>query len=383
MATEQDIGWASYREFEGPFYRGKATYRLPDNPTQNDRVIAVITATEGGHYDAYNGYDRCICTSGLIQWCEAGQYSVSDMLGKVAGINRDLLSPVDIVCLATSHVFQTNEKNRFRFFSRTQGLNEVDTTPEQQRLFLLNSSGRKGSWDDMSRKYAKRWAAAISTVWEQPEAQAAQLSYTVARLQQFILPPSKTILDAAPTNGLGMALRAAFLSYAANNPTWASRSLVKAASEAKSTPYSIDWVIAALKEMTFGFGIAIYPIRYKAIRPVLERLYDVDLPDFADELKTHLDGQPPSFAFDTAEVQQALISLGFDLGPAGADGKYGNKTRDALLSFEQQDYGETNKIPVDHVDGQYDEWTAKKLEEVLAKRGVESLSSLQSSDITG
>ncbi len=66
MATSQDIGWGTYQEYEGPFHQGKASFllhpRRPVNPEKRN---------PGGHHrdgevaagDAYNGYDRCICTS--------------------------------------------------------------------------------------------------------------------------------------------------------------------------------------------------------------------------------------------------------------------------------------------------------------------------------
>lgn len=378
MATEQDIGWGSYREFEGPYFHGSAAakYVPAVSPTDAEKIVEVITTTESGNYGAINMYDVGIVSSGLIQWIEHGQYSVSDMLGKVAQTDRALLKPVTDMCLATGYDFHTNDKGRFRFFDRKVAIamSEVDTTAEQQKLFLLNSNGLKGTWDPASKSYAKKWAAAISTVWEQPAAQKVQFDYTVSRLQQFVLPGSRKILDAAPVSGLGNALRAAFLSFAANNPTWADRSLVKAASQATAATYSLDWLIAALHELTYGFGIAIYPIRYRAIRPVLEQLYGVVLPDFTTQDVIHQSGQPAAFQYDVTEVQQALLLLGFDLGPDGADGHYGDKTRQAILSFEQQNYGETNKVPADHVDGQYDEYTARKLEEVLELRGISALS---------
>ena len=60
MVASSDIGWASYRQYEGPFFRGHASFRMPAEPTQADRVVRVITATEGGHYDSFNGYDKLL-----------------------------------------------------------------------------------------------------------------------------------------------------------------------------------------------------------------------------------------------------------------------------------------------------------------------------------
>jgi hypothetical protein len=373
MATVSDIAWGKYREYEGAFYRGKNPYKLPAEPNDNDKIIAVITATEGGKYDAYNGYDRCISTSGLIQWCEAGQYSVSDMLGKASEHNPLLLRPITDQARRASYLFQKNTKGRWRFFRVGNVHNEVDTLQEQQQLFLLDSSGKIGTWDDTSRKYAKEWAAAVSTVWEDPTAQELQAEYTAKRLRGFALPYASKLLSASPGDAVGRAFVAAYLSFAANNPTWANRHLQKVAEDGKYEMWTSDWLVHVLKELTFGPKVVIYPHRYNAIRPVLEKLYGLNLPDFAKELDTWKQEQPHGFFYDTLEIQKALITLGYDLGPHGADGAYGNKTREAVLLFEQMDFGEQHKVPLENVDGMVDEWTARKLEEVLEKRGVELL----------
>jgi peptidoglycan hydrolase-like protein with peptidoglycan-binding domain len=370
MAQASDIKWGSYRQYEGPFYHGKNKYHLPEGANENDKIMAVITATEGGRYDAYNGYDKCICTSGLIQWCESGQYSVSDMLGKVADLDVELLTSVTEMAAKSGYELGRNKKGRYRFFHKQDG--EVDTIPEQRELFLLESSGKKGDWDDASRQYAKEWAAAISTVWEDPRAQTVQNIYTSRRLMGFVLKASRGVIEASPNTSVGKAFKAAYLSFAANNPTWASRHLQKALKEV-GTPWTMDWLIGVLKELTFGPKVTIYPHRYKAIRPVLERLYGVDLPDLDTELKKWESDQPHNFFYDTKEVQQGLLNLGYDLGPWGADGSYGDKTRDAILLFEQADFGEKNKVPQEHVDGMMDEYTAAKMEEVLEQRGIELL----------
>jgi hypothetical protein len=333
MATSNDIGWGTYREYEGPFYRGRSPYVLPSNPTESDRILAVITATEGGRWDAYNGYDRCICTSGLIQWCEAGQYSVSDMLGAVAEKNRALIASVDAYAASKDVDFKKNARGRYRFFFRDER-GEVSDTTEQRQLFLLRSNGKRGTWDAESKEHAKGWAAAISTVWEHPEAQRIQGAYTAARLSGFALPFARNVLAAAPNNDLGAAFKAGYLSFAANNPTWANQHLEIAMKASDDPAYSRDWLIGVLKQLTFGPNVAIYPHRYSAIRPVIERLYGVDLPDLAEDLKrwVTVNGEP----LEAKAAQQILIQLGFDLGPWGADGIIGKATRQALITFQQQ-----------------------------------------------
>jgi hypothetical protein len=333
MATSQEIGWGSYREYEGPFYKGKSPFVLPASPSESDKILAVITATEGGRWDAYNGYDRCICTSGLIQWCEAGQYSVSDMLGAVAERDRALIASVDAYAATKGVDFKKNARGRYRFVFRDQR-GEVSDTHEQKQLFWLRSGGKRGTWDAESKEHAKGWAAAISSVWENPAAQRIQGAYTAARLSGFALPFAARALGAAPTSDLGAAFKAGYLSFAANNPTWASRHLEIAMKATSSPAYSRDWLIDVLKELTFGPKVTIYPHRYGRIRPVLERLYGLDLPDLAEDLKRWVadHGEP----LDATAAQEILIALGFDLGPWGADGKIGKTTRQALITFQQQ-----------------------------------------------
>lgn len=343
MTSPADIRWSSYTQYEGPFFKGTVSYALPYEPTDNDKLLAVITATEGGHYDAMNMYDSCILTAGVIQWCERGQYSVSDMLGAISNANPALLAPLQPALDQAKAKFTKNEKGRWRFFF-DDARGEVDTTAEQRALFLLNSNGDKGTWDDESKAYAKLWAASVANVLAQPEALRPQIDFTVPRLQWFALPDARKILwdpsDPKENSGMVGALRAAFISYAANNPTIAKNMLVKATAGSTAEKWSLDWAVPILREMTFGPNIMIYPRRYNSIRPVLEKLYGVDLPDFADDLKAweaQHDIEPgpgaPTFT-DPKEIQSELIAEGYDLGPYGADGVIGKKTKTAIMTFQ-------------------------------------------------
>lgn len=346
MTSVQEIGWGSYKQYEGPFYRGTASYSLGKTYTEEQRTMAVITATEGGHFDAINAYDRCILSSGLIQWCEAGQYSVSDMLGAVAEaqgkVPKDLSDLIDGIGVE----FKKNSRGRWRFFFK-DSRGEVDRIEEQKQLFLLNSSGEKGTWDDASKAHAKAWAAAVANVFHDPVAQKAQVDYTVPRLTGFATKEAKDVLwgtTSSPPAGSGdwrAAGRAAYLSFAANLPTTASKSLLDYVAKAGRPIWSKDWTVGMLKALTFAPNIAIYPARFNAIRPVLEKLYGIDLPDFSDELKKWNDANvinvpnySPTGMHTVVEVQTALMKLGYDLGPRGADGAFGTKTRDALITFQ-------------------------------------------------
>lgn len=347
MVDVSEIGWGSYASWEGPLWWGRDTpFVLPTDPTENDRVMAIISSTEGGSFSAVNMYDRMIVSVGLIQFGEAGIYAVSDMLGAVVRRDPDLLKPLEPAMAQSGFTFHPNNKNRYRFFF-PNGC-EVDTLAEQQRLFLENSNGLKGQWDEPSKLYARTWAACMANVFQQPEAQAVQRDFTASRLMGFVTQEARATLW-GPTDPPGFpagwvgALRAAYLSFAANLPAVASKQLGIALSLTTGSKWSEEWCIDILRNLTFGPQIAIYPHRYESIRPVVESLFGVDLPDFAANLNTwhrinNIDPKPDEWAAPTftttKEVQTELLSEGYDLGPAGADGVMGAKTVAAIRTFQ-------------------------------------------------
>ena len=244
--------------------------------------------------------------------------------------------------MASGTTFQKNAKGRYRFFFNDPR-GEVDTADKQRQLFYKNASGLKGGWDAESTLYAKLWAASVANVLAQPDAQTAQIEYTVPKLLNFIVPAAKAILwDGLPNEQWVGALRAVTVSYAVNNPAVTGRQFASfLASNPTAPKWSPDWCIGAIKQMCFGPGISIWPARYNAIRPVVERLYGVDLPDFAQELQVWeaSQGGPPSGNVPAfvrpEEVQTELIAEGYDLGPTGADGAFGSKSQAALIAFQK------------------------------------------------
>jgi hypothetical protein len=345
MTTPANIQWGSYKEFEGPFFRGTQKFKLPDNPTESQRVVGVITATEGGSYDAMNLYDRCIISTGLLQWCEANYFLTSSLLGAILQKQSSLMSHLQPALDASNATFRLKSGDKWRFYIGKTDPEEVDTLPEQQRLFLLNSDGHLGTWDDASKQHAKLWASCVANLLAEPAAQAIQIDYTAARVRMFASTQAKEILfnDPTPSESWCGAMRAGYLSFAANLPAVASRHLIKAVSATTATKWSPDWCCAVFRELTFGPGIAIYPHRYKAIRPVVEQLYSVDLPDMAEDLKNWKSGLAqtadlsegaPDFT-EPREIQRLLIALKYDLGPSGADGVFGKKSREALSTFQR------------------------------------------------
>ena len=157
------------------------------------------------------------------------------------------------------------------------------------------------------------------------------------------------MFDGQPSMGWTGAMRAIYLSFAGNLPSVASKQLDLGVKSTDKAKWSKDWCIHIAKQLTFGPKIAIYPHRYKAIRPVVERLYGVDLPDMAEDLKkwtSGMDMEPtePEVIYDealkeptfttTREIQQLLFDMGYDLGPAGVDGWEGRKTKEAVRTFQ-------------------------------------------------
>jgi hypothetical protein len=336
VVTPDQVKWGSYKQFQGGYFGGSAPYSLPANPSDAAKTMAVVTSAEGGHYDSVNAYDRCILTVGLLQFCEAGQYSASDLFGAIATKSPDLLSPLKPALAQANARFSRNEKGRYRFFF-LDARGEVDTVQEQHQLFQLNSDGT--TWDDASKAYVKQWVACSANVLAQPDAFGPQIDFTASRLMNFVSGSARTTLWDGQNTNWASATRAAFISFAVNSPAAASTQLQ--ACKSTSAKWSPDWCTEVLKQITFGSGITIWPKRYNAIRPTLESIYQIDLPDFAQELSdwhaTHgIDPAKNAPLFtDLKEIQTELVAEGYDLGPAGADGKDGPKTREAVMTFQR------------------------------------------------
>lgn len=359
-----NVRWGSYKDYEGPWSGGDQDFVLPGNPVFAEEVMAVITATEGGRYDAINRYDKCIDTQGVIQWCNrARQHSIDDMYGALFEHDPILIAPVTQFLSERGYLFQKNAEGKYRWFLKGA---EVDTPKEQTFLYFLNSSGRKGGWDEESKAYAKKSASVAMEVWKSVRAQKIQAEWTLARLNWFLVGSSKQLFKDAPDTDIARAFKAMYWSFAANNPSKSSKALEKFLRESagKYNPWTEEWLAESARALTYYPRITIYPHRYDKIRPVLEKLYNVDLPDYASELKSWCDTDSVRHFLDPKELQRALIALDHDLGPAGADGVPGKKTRDALKEFEED-------MGVENPDGLIDPDTGHLLERALERAGID------------
>lgn len=287
MITSSDVKWGRYKTWEGPVFWGSIPYVSPKDPSDSDKLLKVLTMTEGAKYDAVNMYDSMIISVGIIQWAERSQYCVSDMLGKVAEAlgEQYVLDCLAPALKASNATFHKNAKGKWRFFF-IDSRGEVDTDVKQRELFL-KSSGEVGEWSEAAKAHAKIWAASVANVWWDERAQAVQRKFCVDRMMWFLLPTSKTELFASniPNTSWHGAIKAGYLSFAGNLPAIADKVLKAHLAQTKHEKFSKNWCIELLKRLTFDPAIAIFLVRYNNIRPALEELYGVELPKTAKDLQ--------------------------------------------------------------------------------------------------
>lgn len=360
--TSGQIGWGTYEAYEGPFFRGSITYSLPLNATWKEKVLYVVTTTEGGRYDAINMYDQCIISAGLIQECEGGIFRLSDLLGQIDRLAPVAIAPFQAFLAGFGYTFRET-KQGYRFL-RMADLKPILTRAEQA-TFFLGCSGRVGAWGPkeatqqtpeqrLLRERAREWAAQVAAVLSHPSALAVQSKFVAAGITGFFLPYSRAnLLDTRDTPKTPEqqkycdAAIAMFTSFAANNSVMADKAFKNLNGiPSKYIPFTQDWLASLAFHLTFDCGFKIYPTRYQGIRPVIETLYGVDLPDYARELRMYakdavitVKGDKGKAAYDLSTpkgIQSFLIWQGCDLGPAGSDGIFGKKTTEAVRGFQAQ-----------------------------------------------
>jgi hypothetical protein len=345
------VSWGSYSSWEGPVYWG--AIKLAPATKDDDfkmKLMSVLGATEGGHYDAVNMYDRCILTVGIVQWCEAApQCSVSDMLTLCADANNEKLDAY-LDHIAEGLAIVKDGKGVGRLVLNGQ---RIDNTAAQRGLFLGGSTGLKGQWTAPQIASAKKVCAVMASLWQEPEFQVAQLSFTVPKLievygRSFGSGPRHMFDEGFSTEGFAGAMRAIYISYSANLPAVAASLFNRTFPNGLTGNDEVDCINMS-KAMALNSGVGIWPRRYEMIRPTVEALFGVDLPDHTSDLsawKAHYEPGALAAFPDTASIQKALIKLGYDLGPRGADGVFGQKSRAALMAFQK-----SKGLTVDGVPG--------------------------------
>lgn len=278
--TVKDVRWGSYKDYEGPVYWGKVKFpQIDDSASFEQKLMAVTTAAEGGHFDAVNCYDSCIMTVGVIQWCDGGQFSVCDMLGAVAercGLEYVITTLKPALQMASAD-FRKNGAGKYRFFLGNQ---EVNSRALQEKLYL-GGPGTLGTWSESRKTYAKTWAASMANIWENAEACSAQTDFTVPRLLSWygvkkdVLFP--TVDDPGTDKWFG-AIKAICVSYAVNNPAAATKMIGIAVKLSKFEKWSPAWCLDICYQLVINSGIGIWSRRYNEIRETVEKLFGIELP---------------------------------------------------------------------------------------------------------
>jgi hypothetical protein len=283
MVTIKDIGWGSYGGYEGPRYIGGKKFVLPENPSFEEKVMSVVSASEG-NASSINMYDRAIISVGFIQWIELGQYSVSDMIGYIAemwGIDfvNSKLSPGLTMSKAT---FKKTPRGKWRFHILDPNGKEVAVETEAlSRYLFCKNSGKVGTWTEINKLWAKAWAACIAELFETDEAVQAQVEWTVPQLRaRFVLAQGKAIVfsEGSSYEGYAGALKALLIAYGVNLPAIAEKTIAAAASRSKFPKWTKQWCLDLMHDLALTSGVAIWPGRYDYKRPVLERAFGITLP---------------------------------------------------------------------------------------------------------
>ena len=332
--TASQIRWGSYSVYEGPYFPGVTPYQIPENPDFEDKLLRVVTATEGGAYDAINMYDSCVLSVGIIQLCEK-LFKVSDMLGDCAKTESAFIKTM-LAQMPYPADFKRNPRNQWRLMF-LDGRGEVDSPDKMRLMYLGGSTGQKGGYTDEQKQHAKEVASIFASLWDSPGMRQAQIDNLKPRMTSYVMARAKAILaQNQDQEGFPGALKAAVVSYAANIPVTADKCLYDASQDpAWATASEEDKYAIAMKSMVFNSKVSIWPGRYRKIQPALEKLFGVDLPTL-EELSGPNDAPHASHeALNTpAGIQQFLIDHGYDLGPAGADGVVGPKTKESIVSFQ-------------------------------------------------
>lgn len=312
--------------------QGAKYWRPSSQRTPTQDILTVVSATEGGSLAAAQNYDVCEMTAGLLQACE--RYGlVAKLLGSIRDEARVALEPLDQLGV------EVRRGKSFRFWRADVGT--VDTAGEIQKVFLGGSSGRIGHFDEVQEQDSRVHMAALATVLADPLAAQPQVDFWGRKCRGFALGKLAEAIEEAEQDKRGDPVAGAFvaaaLSYAANNPLRAKLAYEHAAHTNPPEQWTQDWLEHCLTWFTKGPpekpAPALYAHRYAAIRPVLEKLFALDLPDNAAELEGLL---------STMEAQRILVHvLGYDLGPSGpdgdgVDGNWGAKTTAALLDVERR-----------------------------------------------
>lgn len=286
MVTIANIGWSSYDDNEGPFYYGSNYYKIPEKEISfNDKCYAVIASSEGT-LSSINMYDRAIISVGAIQWTELTNNKVSEMIGLVAtrlGVDF-VLNHIQPALTLSGGTFKQNAAGDFRFF-----IDEKEVKGESlARKLFAGGSNKKGSWTKTNITLAKTWAMCVANLFYEPEAAEVQIEFTAPQLRGFVYGEASKIFfeKDSPETGLGGAVKAIVVAYAINLPAVACSVAARSAKASKYPKWSDEWCLDVMHGLAVTSGVKIWPARYNAKRPVLERLFNIVLPKDANSISS-------------------------------------------------------------------------------------------------
>jgi hypothetical protein len=285
-----NVKWGKYSDYEGPYCFGNIKYVIPEKSNLDEKSLAVVAATEG-NFDGVNMYDRCIISVGIIQWCEAQYFGVTNLLSdfcKQFGVEKINFHLKEINEFLGYDCWKNIEKNKFSFTNKDGSA--VKNINEQQALFL-GCSGKIGSWNSENKKRAELWVKTFVNILRIPEMTEFQKQYTIAKLKSIFL--NKDVAKILFPNSLRPeestpiidAAYLAYISFSANNPKFARNNFLNANLKNKDNFKTRGWLLAILKEMTFANKIKIYEDRYDKIIKVINSFFPhLNLPKNSLEL---------------------------------------------------------------------------------------------------
>lgn len=322
MTSASNIGWGEYGGFEGPYYTGSVRY-TPMSDRFWEKCVHVVTATEGGRYDAVNMYDVCVVSVGILQVCEK-VLEMSRMLASMEKVAPAELSAA-LQAMPSPLTMVTDQSGR-RVLA--DGSGPINTVARMQQVYL-GCTGERGKWTSALKDSAKAWAAGFANLCATPALIAPQLEYVEERLPAYVMKAARDeLFRKAWDEGWEGAMKAMYVSYAANLPAVADSRARAAFSDPRWSGSSPADKFLILADSMVKSGVAIWPHRFDKISPVLSQRFGVQCPS-SSEL-----GAPAAGLSSPMEIQAALVKLGYDLGPAGADGVIGRKTTEAVKAFQ-------------------------------------------------
>ena len=348
MASIDKIKWASYKEYSGPWYRGSKKLSLADDHDFLDEAVYIFSSTEGC-IDSVNMYDKCIVSVGCAQWCEAFTGGFVELIGELIEAKnlasaKNSTKGYDYIAkklrrglISSSAVLKKNDAGKWNFFFKNNDGTETEVlTLKQKRELYLKSTGKKEDWSESSKRHARTWAYCITELWNEEWTHSVQLKYTKDRMMNFVLSGAKKILFSEPELDIDdpaiRCIRAAYLSYAGNNPKKANDNLRIANFNSTHKKWSYEWIVDVLGQLTFGANTPdIYPHRYDAIVDELNELYSYDLPTDHKQLKLRYE-EFLNVERAKAEVQEPLRQLGLYTG--AVDGLIGDRTKSAIHKLQ-------------------------------------------------